>query len=153
MTATEAVKSGRLRVVGEQMLSKEVVALLPFCGGNSCRGCLESRGLNSHPDTLKMASRIKRLCLKPRSLQSVKIVEKFVSRESTRGAHSYWQVQFKTSRKDLFNASWIKMQNRFHNKNELQLEKKDQFECCVPDWSHFPSQSQQKEKKALFELE
>lgn len=40
--------------------------------GNSCRGCLESRGLNLHPDTFEMASRIKSLCLKPWRLQSVK---------------------------------------------------------------------------------
>lgn len=32
--------------------------------GNSCKGCLESRGLNSHPDTLKMVSWIKGLLLK-----------------------------------------------------------------------------------------
>lgn len=44
--------------------SKDVSFSTSFWG-NSCRGCLESRGLNSHPDTLKMVSRIKRLCLKP----------------------------------------------------------------------------------------
>lgn len=33
--------------------------------GNSCIGCSESRGLNSHPDMLGMGSRIKGLFLKP----------------------------------------------------------------------------------------
>lgn len=98
MVENEAAKNWKVwACVREWMLPRKSASSLPF-GGNSCRGCLESRGLNSHPDTLKMVSRIKGLCLKPWRLPSVKMFEKSSceERKPTRATRRYWGVQFKT---------------------------------------------------------
>lgn len=82
------------------MIGSKVVNFSVSFWGNSCRGFLESRGLSSHQDVLKMVSRITRLCLKPSGLLSVKTAEKSSCEEEARRSYcSYWQVQFKTLKK------------------------------------------------------
>lgn len=66
-------KYGRVNASKDASFSRFLFSFVFFSPGkNSYRGCLESRGLNWHPDTLEMVSGIKGLCLKPGGVQSVK---------------------------------------------------------------------------------
>lgn len=112
-------------------VSKDASFSASFWGGNSCRGCLESKGLNLHPDTLKMVSRIKGLCLKPWGPQSVKTVEKSsYEKNANTDARSYWQVQFKTFSKNLLILVRAKCKTNFTTKKNFRHDKEDQCKSC-----------------------